>query len=351
MGINHISAVQLMELHQECITENGGITYIVFKRMVISIILMFIRENDGRYYVLLSLPEAEHMRGVFHSRVGVPLLGMVNESVTEFVMEDGNLVEKQVAPSKPVNEGASTFASLWLLSDSTDVLLESSHRSTTASAPQHAAMCNSFRYLNSDVFFDSQSLSVLLRLLDTNSCSEREKWWTDIRSCRRRRQVELTNTAPIRTVFSSPSEFKYLEFKAIVQRVLYGLQQKGMLVFDAFRSFNSSNTGFMNCSELYGGLESLGIKLVPDQIYDIVRKVGIEQVGLISYADFRRVFHTSEEDVESRGVSADGGNSSFETVEPKPIPELFEEVQSVNRIIVINTVFPLHLCFRCYIDN
>jgi hypothetical protein len=42
---------------------------------------------------------------------------------------------------------------------------------------------------------------------------------------------------------------------------------------------------------------------------------------LINYADFKRVFHESDEEMESRGTGGEfGGN--FEPIPPKPIPEL-----------------------------
>ena len=64
-----------------------------------------------------------------------------------------------------------------------------------------------------------------------------------------------------------------MEFRAVVERVQYAFREKGMLVFDAFRAMNSSNSGLMTCSELYGGLEFLGIQFSPEQVYELVRKV------------------------------------------------------------------------------
>ena len=46
---------------------------------------------------------------------------------------------------------------------------------------------------------------------------------------------------------------------SVIDRIKYGLQDKGLLIFDAFRAFNSSNTGLLTCSEFYGGMDFLDI--------------------------------------------------------------------------------------------
>ena len=69
-------------------------------------------------------------------------------------------------------------------------------------------MVNSFRFLNNDEYFDDMSIVVLLRLLEGNTCEEREKWWTDVRSCRRRRQIACDVTMPIGTVFKTATEYQ-----------------------------------------------------------------------------------------------------------------------------------------------
>ena len=51
--------------------------------------------------------------------------------------------------------------------------------------------------------------------------------------------------------------------------------------------------------------------------------------GQISYNDFKRIFHISEDEMESRGLHG-GSGGNFESVPPKPIPELvdFSKVDS-----------------------
>ena len=51
------------------------------------------------------------------------------------------------------------------------------------------------------------------------------------------------------------------------------LAQRGVRVVDAFRAMDADRDGRVCCSELYGGLEWLGVKVSPDDVYAIVRQV------------------------------------------------------------------------------
>ena len=264
MGITFVSSDQLFSRYKDDIRRNDGVNYQVFKTMVRDLANQF-KKQEGRYYVLLSLEEAEHFRGVIHGRRGLPLL--LSETTAGGV--DGG-----VGGTGTI--GGRTTAALWVLADSQATLLGASRGFTSAQPAQHSAMVNSFRFMNSEMSFDNKSLTVLLRVLEASSCEDREKWWTDVRACRRRRQIACDASMPVVTVFNTTTEFQFMEFKAVIDRVQWALREKGMLVFDAFRAFNSSNSGLMTCSELYGGLDFLGIPFSPDQVYDLVRKLAIQ---------------------------------------------------------------------------
>ena len=73
MGITFITSEQLLARYGDEIRRQDGVTYSVFKVMVKDLADQF-KKQEGRYYVLLSLEEAEHFRGVIHGRKGVTLL-------------------------------------------------------------------------------------------------------------------------------------------------------------------------------------------------------------------------------------------------------------------------------------
>ena len=175
MGFDFISANELLRKYDGPM----GFTYEVFKTMVRDLANQF-KKQEGRYYVLLSLEEAEHFRGVIHGRRGLPLL--LSET-------NGGALD--------MGGGSRTTAALWVLADNSAFVLGCSNGFVAAPPAQHSAMVNSFRYLNSEVFFDDKSLNVLLRVLEGNSCEDREKWWTDVRACRRRRQIACDASIPV----------------------------------------------------------------------------------------------------------------------------------------------------------
>lgn len=74
MGIDAISIELVQMQYDELIRSKGGFTFGVFKEFVLDLASNFRSINGGKYYVLLSLEEAEHFRGVLHARQHVPLL-------------------------------------------------------------------------------------------------------------------------------------------------------------------------------------------------------------------------------------------------------------------------------------
>lgn len=217
--------------------------------MIHDIVVQF-RKQDGRFYVLLSLEEGEHFRGLLHAKFGKTLLAG--------------------------ETGIPTSAALWTMGDFEAIRLGVSHGHVGSTAAQHSSMVSSYRFVNSDTYFDANTLTVLLRILESDPCELRERFWTVVRACRRRRQIMVDGSVPVMTVFTTKDEYEFMEYKTVVKRVQIGLKDRGMLIFDAFRAFNSSNSGLLTCSELYGGIEFLGITFSPQQVYDLVRRIAVQ---------------------------------------------------------------------------
>ena len=231
-----------------------------------------------RYCAVLCLAEGEHFRRALH------LLKRYRDEISQPL----NLLQSSTAFSPAISAPSSnmtlTFSSasraqlpgissaLWAIGDgvsptSATALLGSTGRYRFLSAPQHRVMIDSYRFLDNSLDISDQDITVLLRVLEKSSCADRAAWWTDIRACRRRKQVPLEGSgASVEAIFSTTDEYEYMEYKAIIGRVRSGLKERGMLVFDAFRAFNSSHSGVLSCSELYGGLDWLGLHLKPPQV-------------------------------------------------------------------------------------
>ena len=192
----------------------------------------------------------------------------------------------------------------------------------------HQSMVSSYRFINNDIYYDDQAITLLLRILEENTIEDRERWWNDLRACRRRRQVAWDMSVPISTIFHTLTEIEYVQFEVTVSRIKSALQDKGMLLFDAFRAMNSSQSGYMNCSELYGGLDYLEVPFERSDIYALMQRVSANGDGLITYTDFKRTFGSGDDELESRNVGDEG--TFFEAIPPRKIPELHEEEDDPN---------------------
>ena len=96
--------------------------------------------------------------------------------------------------------------------------------------------------------------------LQTNPLAKRGQFFTDVRSCRRRKQGSLEKTS-LRQLINTQDEFDLLECRSTIIRVRMLLQQKGILAHDGFNLFNSrSRSGLLTCSELYSGFWWLGLR-------------------------------------------------------------------------------------------
>jgi len=144
--------------------------------------------------------------------------------------------------------------------------------------------------------------------------------------------VPLEHT-PVSTLFTTPDEVNFLEFKAVVHRIRLHMRAQGLFVFDAFRAFNSSRTGLMTCSELFGGLTwlGLGVAFTPDHVHELMRKLATEHEGLLTFNDFKRAFHEPGDDDDAMALRYGGEFDALDDIPPVPIPELTTQQESQDR--------------------
>ena len=177
-----------------------------------------------------------------------------------------------------------------------DTLLDSSIGYTPPPLLQQHTTEQCYRFINSELYFKRGDVTSTLRALHYNMPPKREVFYNEVRSCRRRlqRDWKTTSVAPILNladeypnfvlyssclfspdllfVFASVFFYKrftyvWLEFYAMISSIKMRIKSKHMKLLDAFRIFDYNHDGMLSCSELYGGLEWLGMKLTPESIY------------------------------------------------------------------------------------
>jgi len=221
----------------------------------------FAQLQNGRYWIAVTLLEAEHLRGIMHARLDRPLLDGSRAAIA--LRHDG-------------------------------ILLDSSLGYASSLDYQQTVTESNFRFINSEHTYDPRQVNLVIRSLESKECKARRDWFLEIRSCRRRAQREVRD-APVARVFQMEDQFSLLEFRALVARARLLFRKKGMLALDAFRAFDYDRNGQLSCSELYGGLTWLGMELTSDDIYNIVRSVDKKNNGTIDYVDFCLTFKAEDE--------------------------------------------------------
>ena len=216
----------------------------------------------GRYYVALSLAEAESLRVVMHLTKGSKA-------------SDGKLI-----PSK-LTEAALRIGG--------GTLIDNTSRFTPAQVFQGATAEQCFRFLDSQLDFEDREVSLLLRALQGSSCDKRAQFFVSIRACRRRAKIPWASS-PLAKVLTTVDEFHLLASRALVARVRTALKSKRMRLLDAFRAFDGDNIGKLTYEALYGGLSWLGLSLTSAQMLELAARVDKTHDGYISREEFEEAF-------------------------------------------------------------
>jgi len=262
-------------------------------------------EPAARFFVSVSLLEAETLRALLHQRHEQPLS----------------------------TSGAPCTAALHLLRCAEGTaLLDGSlgHEPTSAHhGGAFGTVVQCLRFIDCQMDYSSAQLTLLLRGLQENDCRSRQAFFAAACASRRRMQHGWA-TRSIARMFGLEHELCLLRQISGMIRVRMLLAQRGMYLLDAFRAFNASQNGLMTCSELYGALVWLGLQATAADTHAMVRYMDKDGDGLVSYDEFRQALGVAglveeEEWSEAAGmVDGVGRGGEFVGLTPIPIPELAE---------------------------
>jgi hypothetical protein len=180
-------------------------------------------------------------------------------------------------------------------------------------AYQTMSVLESVRFLDSEHHFNECAVDAILRAgVQHTEPIMRKSWYDEIRACRRRQKIpglakgagdprekgasSFVSNLPqgalhIAAIFRAEDEFERLALRCTRTKIASELSVRGLHAVDAFRVFNPSRTGLVNCSELWGGLEWLGLPdLTPDQIHGLMRLLDHDNDGLLALHEFKQAF-------------------------------------------------------------
>ena len=257
----------------------------------------FFRIENGRYYVALSLAEAETLRGIMHMRQMSPLLPDSSSAIALHTVS-------------PTGRGG---------------IIEQSYGFLRAKAQYQAEIVhNCYRFIDSQTGFTEQERNYVIRSLQSTPCALRAEWFKLVNQGRRRAQSKWQST-PVAQIINTSDIYEFLELKALRYRLRQLIKTKGLFIKEAYRAFNKLGDGAMTCSELFSATKWLGLELSVEQVHAVVRSIDSDSDGFLSFHDFKTGFHEDgdEDDILALFDSADASVRPSEADVPQEqIPEL-----------------------------
>ena len=226
----------------------------------------------GRYYVALSLAEAQCMRLAIHGQHAIPFIPGMDAVVA--LRTERTLLDASVG-----FEEAQTF--------------------------QHTTAQACYRFIDSAVNFVPKEVNVLLRALQEEVPDDRSKFFMEVRSNRRRKQTDPSAT-PLKKVFSAQDEHNVLQYRIAVGRITALLKSKGIYARDAFAAFDQNRDGMLTGGELQAGLDWLGLKLDVMTLRQFMREIDKDKDGFITLEEFKEAVGWEETEGEGYAATYDG---------------------------------------------
>jgi Ca2+-binding EF-hand superfamily protein len=263
---------QLPDLHSGTITFDELMHYLTQR--------MFYRVQAGRFYVALSLFEAECMRAVMHQQSGLPLL-----------------------PGKETAVALRTERTT----------LDATYGYDPAQSFQDSTATACFRFIDSQVNYQPRELTLLLRALQNNDLEKRYNYFVEVCSNRRRKQVDPVTTS-LSKVFITADENHLLNFKIASGRITALLKSKGMYPRDAFSAIDRDRDGLLNMEDLQRGMDWLGLKLDPALVSGFMKELDKDNDGFINLDEFKAAVGFEEDTDFQQTLATFNGGMPLQTM-------------------------------------
>jgi len=271
----------------------------------------FFKMQQGRYYVMLSLEEAEHLRASMHLLTPKNWPSACGFAIRCITNKDACLNDSLIDSYGPVLESAELGYQL-------DVAEQM------------------FRFANGMGDFQARELNILLRSLQLTKIDDRLHWWHDVRSCRRRAQKPWQQL-PIAKVFVNADEFDDLPTRALLSQLRWALATKRLWPVDAFRLLDTNATGHLKRPELLAGLEWLGLHrpgvnptLWSQHVDALFRYMDKDENSIIDLEEFRVAVELDSFDWDSMATVAARQQEKENTKQKRADQQLQLQAQSAG---------------------
>ena len=275
----------------------------------------FLQGEPGRYWVALSLREAESLRGALHIAMDarVPLVAGARVAVG-IRLPDETLLDAIGADTSSAPPACLTEAAAFAYPLPTQLQL-------------HSAIA-AYRFIDSQLSYAPHQIRLLLRMLRHDTCEDRRRWFVEVCSTRRRPQAKLERRRTnLETVLCTEDEYPLLMGLAARWRMGIEMQRRGFGRADLYHAFNGRRDGLMSCSELAAGFEWLQLgHCNQEDVHAFMRLVDGSGDGLLSIDEWNDSFPMAVDSDPSTQLQL-----ASLVLQPKPIRELHEGATDAPR--------------------
>jgi len=292
-------------------------------------------QHKGRYYVALSLAEAETLRRVLHvrgasERVVIPTKLAAPQASAEIALRYSLVATPGTARSGTGDGGVVFDASAGWRRGVGEVEAEIEGAVggcqggggvvTGATASESAVAHNAFRFFDGDMHYSDAGLNTLVRGLQGSDTLQRERFFSSTVGVRRRMERKWQET-PLAKCFTLSDEFSTLKQRAACCFVRGALKKRGLKKWEAFLAFDSDDNGLLGASEVYGALRFLGMPgLTPEDVVDFLESGDVNRDGLLDYKEFLDLV----EDPDSKDEDEEEGEEEGEEGAPAAVSSSIE---------------------------
>lgn len=241
-------------------------------------------EEEGRYFVVVSLAEAETIRRITHLRSTESSLLKSQETSSE---------------AKPITTIALKAASCSFATlDKAQAFVDP--RSNFM--PSRTYQC--LRFFDCDLHYTEREFGLLLRSIALNAPKSRQAFFQQVCGCRRRLRQRWERT-PVAGIFILANAFSLLHQRAVGLCARRYFDRAELSFGDAFMACNSSRSGVLSPAELWGGLRFCKLEtLTLEEVVDFIELVDSTHENQIQYGDFLAAL-TGSKDYEEDTPAAD----------------------------------------------
>eukprot|EP00617_Octactis_speculum_P025092 CAMPEP_0185746580 /NCGR_PEP_ID=MMETSP1174-20130828/5173_1 /TAXON_ID=35687 /ORGANISM="Dictyocha speculum, Strain CCMP1381" /LENGTH=754 /DNA_ID=CAMNT_0028421361 /DNA_START=123 /DNA_END=2387 /DNA_ORIENTATION=+ len=145
-----------------------------------------------------------------------------------------------------------------------------------------------YRFIDSELDMDADEVELLAWQLRRDPWKARLEYFENVRACRRRSQRSWDST-PLKHLFTDDDTLG-LYLRAMVSRIKMAMRSERIFAIELWQFLDQEGNNSLSCHELYNGLRALGVKLLQDQVYDLLRSLDSNNDGRIERNEFVATF-------------------------------------------------------------